>query len=102
MGPLLLVIALAGMLPPGISAGSYRRPVLAMGTASVQPNLTVFGLLSDCFNVPLFDLCTEENIGTLTDCLYNPVNVPGDCASMNVTITSTFTLLDGSTLAVRS
>ena len=61
---LLLAVALAGIsLGVNPAHGSYRRPLLAQGTVTVQPNQTVFGVVADCYNIPLFDFCTGERIG---------------------------------------
>lgn len=102
MATLLLVAALAGISPLGVNAGSYRRPVVAMGTVTVQPNQTVFGLEGDCFNIPLLDFCTNERIGFALECLSDMQPV-SDCAgSLNMTATTIFNIDDSSTLAVRS
>ena len=71
MATLLLVVALAGMISLGVNsfAGSYRRPVLAMGTVTAVKNQTVFEIESNCFNVPLYDFCTRERIGFAYDCM---------------------------------
>ena len=67
---LLLAVALAGIsLGVNPAHGSYRRPLLAQGTVTVQPNQTVFGVVADCYNIPLFDFCTGERIGFAFECL---------------------------------
>jgi hypothetical protein len=85
----------------GVEAGSYRRPVLAEGTVTVEPNQTVFGILSDCYNISLMDLCTGESIGFAYDCLANAVDAPDCAGGFNLTATTVFTI-DSSTLAVRA
>ena len=101
MATLLLVVALAGMPPLGVNAGSYRRPVLATGIVTAEQNQTVFGILSNCYNVPLEDLCTGERIGFAYDCLANAVDAPDCDGGLNLTATTIFTI-DSSTLAIRS
>ena len=97
---LVLAVALAGTLL-GVNAGSYRRPVLAAGTVTVETNQMAFGLLSDCYDVPLFDFCTGEEIGIARDCLTNVVAAPDCAGGMNLTATTIFTI-GSSTLAIRS
>ena len=102
MATLLLVVALSGMPPLGVNAGSYRRPVVAMGTVTIQPNQTLFGLSGDCFNIPLMDFCTGERVGFAFECLSNFVDVPDCAGGMNLTATTVFRIGDSSSLAVRS
>ena len=73
-----LIILLASVLLHGVNAGSYRRVVEARGTVTVEQNQTVYGILSDCYDVPLFDLCTRERIGSAYDCVSNVVPA-SDC-----------------------
>jgi len=80
------------MLPLGANAGSYRRPVIATGTVAYQPNLTVFNLSGTCYDIPLFDLCTSERIGSAYDCVSNVVRVPDCTGGANVTVTTIFQL----------
>ena len=62
-----LIIVLVSVLLHGVNGGSYRRVVEARGTVTVEQNQTVYGILSDCYDVPLFDLCTRERIGSAYD-----------------------------------
>ena len=96
-----VALALVGMLPLGVNAGSYRRPVWAVGTVTVEPNQMVFGLLSDCYDIPLFDLCTRERIGSAYDCVNNLVPVPDCAGGLNLTTTTSFRI-ESSNLTVRS
>ena len=90
MATLLLVLVLVGIPPLGVNAGSYRRPVLATGIATVEPNQTVFGILSDCYNITLEDFCTGESIGFVYDCCANIVDSPDCAGGVNSTVTTTF------------
>ena len=101
MTTLLVAMALIATLPLGVNGGSYRRPVMATGTVTVQPNQTVFGLSGDCYDVPLFDFCTNERIGIARDCLHSSVAVPDCAGGMNLTSTCSFMIGDN-TLTVRS
>ena len=101
MAVLLVAVTLAGILSLGVNAGSYRRPVLAIGSVTVEPNQTVFGLVSDCYDIPLIDFCTGERIGSGFDCVHNPVDVPDCAGGFNLTTTTIFTI-ESSTLTVRS
>ena len=99
MNPLLIV--LASVLLHGVNAGSYRRIIEARGTATVEQNQTVYGILSDCYDIPLFDLCTRERIGSAYDCVSNAVPAPDCTGSANLTVTTIFTI-GSSTLVTRS
>ena len=59
MNPLIIVFIVSVLLH-GVNGGSYRRVVEARGTVTVEQNQTVYGILSDCYDVPLFDLCARE------------------------------------------
>ena len=96
-----IALVLAGILSLGANAGSYRRPIHVTGTGTIQPNRMVFGLLSDCYDVPVFDLCTGERIGSAYDCVYNLLPVPDCAGGLNLTTTTTFRL-PGGNLTVRS
>ncbi len=89
---LAVLAVFAGMLLAGVSAGSYRRVTEARGTVGYEPNVTVEGLLSNCYNVPLYDFCTGENIGLAYDCLHNPIGAPDCTGGMNLTATTIFTI----------
>ena len=102
MATLLLIAALAIILPLGVNAGSYRRVVFGQGAVPVQPDQMVFGRLADCYDIPLFDFCTNERIGTVTDCLSDIVEVPDCTGGMNLTTTTTFAIDGAGTLVVRS
>ena len=52
-----LILVLASVVLHGVNGGSYRRVVEARGPVTVEQNRTVYGILSDCYDVPLFDLC---------------------------------------------
>jgi len=100
----LVAMAFIGMLPLGANAGSYRRPVFATGTVAYQPNQTVFGLSGGtCYDIPLFDFCTNTRIGTARGC-ENDIVADPDCAGgRNVTSTTTFIIEDTiGSLTVRS
>ena len=100
---LLVAMAFIGMLPLGANAGSYRRPVIATGTVAYQPNLTVFNLSGTCYDIPLFDFCTNTRIGTARDCLHDSVADPDCAGGMNLTTTTTFIIEDTiGSLTVRS
>ena len=103
MATLLVAMAFIGMLPLGANAGSYRRPVIATGTVAYQPNLTVFNLSGTCYDIPLFDFCTNTRIGTARDCLHDSVADPDCAGGMNLTTTTTFIIEDTiGSLTVRS
>ena len=65
-----LLIVVASVLLHGVNAGSYRRVVEARGTATVEQNQTVYGILSDCYDIPLFDLCTRARESDLRTTAY--------------------------------
>ena len=99
----LVAMAFIGMLPLGANAGSYRRPVIATGTVAYQPNQTVFNLSGTCYDIPLFDFCTNTRIGTARDCLHDSVADPDCAGGMNLTTTTTFIIEDTiGSLTVRS
>ena len=105
MATFLVAMALTAlaMLPLGVSAGSYRRPVVAAGTVTNQPNQTVFGLSGNCYDIPLFDFCTNQRIGIARDCLHDSAAAPDCAGGINVTTTTTFMIEDtAGTLTVRS
>ena len=100
---LLVAMAFIGMLPLGAKAGSYRRPVIATGIVAYQPNQTVFNLSGTCYDIPLFDFCTNTRIGTARDCLHDSVADPDCAGGMNLTTTTTFIIEDTiGSLTVRS
>ena len=96
-----LIVVLASVLLHGVNGGSYRRVVEARGTMTVEQNRTVYGILSDCYDVPLFDLCTRERIGSAYDCVSNVVPAPDCTGGANLTVTTIFTI-GSSTLVTRS
>ena len=96
-----LIVVLASVLLHGVNGGSYRRVVEARGTVTVEQNQTVYGILSDCYDVPLFDLCTRERIGSAYDCVSNVVPAPDCTGGANLTVTTIFTI-GSSTLVTRS
>jgi len=96
-----VLLMAASLLLHGVNAGSYRRVVEARGTATVERNQRVYRILSDCYDIPLFDLCTSERIGSAYDCVSNVVPVPDCTGGANLTVTTIFSI-GSSTLVTRS
>ena len=95
-----LIIVLVSVLLHGVNGGSYRRVVEARGAVTVEQNRTVYRILSD-YDVPLFDLCTRERIGSAYDCVSNVVPASDCTGGANLTVTTIFTI-GSSTLVTRS